>query len=720
MKLAERFEQTRARASERLDLDIEPRRLITPEQRDQRLGIERLGTGAPQSKIIKLIGSDRVVPLQAVHAGGRVAWANFELARKLGFNVPAGNHMTPAFHDELISRLSYKIAPDQQHGDITVFADRYGGSGIGTNGGAGRAAFLPESNLNIKGIGLTPLAVVDPEDYIHSHGGAPMREGFLEAIWGEVDQNLFTHGSTQILAVIDTGDSTPWADGTKERRALIVRAGRQMRPAHLVPAFGDRKGFTHDMFVRAAKDSGDLVKRGQVPDIAATMRNLIMRHAQTAAEQVRWRLMHGAMSTSNMELDGSQLDLATHTTQPRTAPITVLGWEGFYGKEHHERGDELASVYKVLRDSMEAGARKTERAERIDVGHELTVAYQHQLTQQLMKATGLDPKTAAAAAKTKEAIILGKIVSELMALRNPGAINADKRVVDDVATVDVFNLLRFYPRDYFANPTADHSAHIRELLQPLMKGSPLHQTRTTQKIDQLIVRFQKAYAALMPLAGQGEAFARTVTQRAAFENAPIDLLYRSQLNKLLEGAIDEYVRTGDAHVFKAACDKIITASLRSIDGLLAQGERTRIGYGGMAVEKRAANGIDYAVHVFPSGDRKLHLEMPVAGNDEQGYSLHTLAGAPHLFRDQVEATRYRFSTDGWKTWQEAPARLDWRDGNAFMTIDIPIAPGEAGQLEGLLHCTARGDFWLKDEGDNFGGYAFAIPDDAALADILAP
>ena len=45
------------------------------------------------------------------------------------------------------------------------------GTGIGNNEGAGRAAFLPWGNLNIKGVGRTPLA--KPERWAYSVVMAP-------------------------------------------------------------------------------------------------------------------------------------------------------------------------------------------------------------------------------------------------------------------------------------------------------------------------------------------------------------------------------------------------------------------------------------------------------------------------------------------------------------------------------------------------------------------
>lgn len=701
-------------------------RLLATDEMDRRLGVSRQQTGLPQSKVHGLLGLGRTVPIRAIPVDGKVSWVNYDLARRLGYDVPHGNRMTPEFHKQLIERLSFRALPAGHDAPnaITMEADRYGGSGLGTNGGAGRAAFLSHGNLNIKGIGLTPLAVVDPEDYIHSHGGAPMREGFLEAIWGEVNQNLFSAGSTQILAIIDTGDATPWADGTSEPRALIVRAGRQFRPAHLVNNEGKAR-FAEDAFIRAARDSGDLVEHAGTPDLDATMRNVIVRHARTAAEQVRWRILHGATSTSNMELDGSQLDLGTQTSQPRTAPIKVLSFTSAYGKEHVQRGGELTTMYSALLGSMSAAQRKAHNATRFSVQRELSVAYEKELKSQYVQASGIKSELAAALRDSPQAETFAALVQEMAKLKNRGSIDADKNVVEDVAVLDVFNLLRHYPALYFANPSGTHLAQVKALLQPFVRGGKSNQYKRARQINELAQRFSTAYADLMKCAADKSAdfydqgaFQRSVTQRAAFENAPLDKLYRAQIKARLDEAITKYRSSNDSTVFKEEADQVIASSLRSTEGLLAQGHHQLLGTGGVALEQRTISGIDYSVRAWTGGAREVHLEMAAEGDDERGYVMHSLPGTPHLHRDQIEALRYRFSTDGWKTWQEAPARLEWRDGKPSVSVSIPVLSGDTAQLQGLFHCTARGDFWLHDGAHNFSGYVFTAPDDRDLKAFL--
>src|SRR5712692_5737250 len=156
------------------------------------------------SKILTILGKDWFAEFKAIRTPGRVVWCNFALASSLGFDVPASNRMTRRFHQQLIETLSYRALPPRRALNecpaITLYADKYGGDGIGNGLGSARSGFLPFGNLYLKGVGITPLfRQDDPEDLAHSHGGVQLNHCLGEAVFGEVDQHLFTLGSTRIL-----------------------------------------------------------------------------------------------------------------------------------------------------------------------------------------------------------------------------------------------------------------------------------------------------------------------------------------------------------------------------------------------------------------------------------------------------------------------------------------------------------------------------------------
>ena len=89
--------------------------------------------------------------------------------------------------NELINRYSYIISDKNKPPNsgletdqlIVGEVDRYGGSGIGKNGGSGRCAII--NGVQIKGVGRTQLAVSD-DDLWHSYGGLNLQD----AIYGSV------------------------------------------------------------------------------------------------------------------------------------------------------------------------------------------------------------------------------------------------------------------------------------------------------------------------------------------------------------------------------------------------------------------------------------------------------------------------------------------------------------------------------------------------------
>ena len=331
------------------------------------------------SRVLSVLGPEWFAEFSAVNIPGKVIWCNFELARELGFDVPRSNLMTREFHAQLIAALSYRILERDEvvaePKTITMYADRYGGVGVSPALGSGRAGFLPYGNLCIKGLGLTPLFKHDdPDDFEHSHGGLPMDEALAESLFGEVNMNLFTLGSARLLAIIDNDEFITYPEGHKVPRVLAARAGQQLRPGHLLAKRIRRRGARLETFLRMTRETGQLVMQqragaSKLPDIKATMRRIINDHARTSAEQLRWRMIHGALTSSNMEISGAMLDLPTQSTQPRTAPIYVLPYpDSTFGREHFERAVQLRPMYTALVRDVPPARQRSD----LDKVHEIT------------------------------------------------------------------------------------------------------------------------------------------------------------------------------------------------------------------------------------------------------------------------------------------------------------------------------------------------------------
>jgi hypothetical protein len=336
-----------------------------------------------RSPILDALGRASFAEFQAVRSPGTVVWCNFDLLRKLGFDVPPTNQLTPKLNEQLLHLFSLRSVFNEANGNkdlLTLYADKYGGGGVAPALGAGRAGFLPRGNFYVKGLGFTPLFKHnDPTDFVHSHGGVHLEDCLSEAVFGEVNHNLFTLGSNRIVAIIDQGKCVTFPSGSSVHIALAIRAGAQLRPGHLLAKRARGSRSPVEMFISIARATNQLVETS-APDVAATMLRVIDDHAQTAAESFRWRMIHGALSPSNMDFSGAMLDLPTQSTQPRTAPIFLLDYvNSAFGTEHKERGFFLAEMYRRVLRSTDAVTRERLNARWINVSNEMDQAYEKHL-----------------------------------------------------------------------------------------------------------------------------------------------------------------------------------------------------------------------------------------------------------------------------------------------------------------------------------------------------
>src|SRR5947209_2356039 len=708
----------------------------------RRLGVDckRLTFGnVGASKLLGVLGPEWLAEFEAVKMPGRVVWCNFELARELGFDVPASNCMTPRFHEQLIEAMSYRVPEpgvdtDAREKTIKLYADKYGGEGVAPALGAGRAGFLPYGNLCVKGIGLTPLFKHDdPDDFEHSHGGLTMDEAIAEALFGEVNANLFTQGSARILAIIDHGEFITYPEGHKVPRVLAARAGTQLRPAHLLASRVRRPGARLALFIRMTRATGQLVTRrhpatggAEVPDIKATMLRIIDDHARTSAEQFRWRVIHGALSSSNMELSGAMLDLATESMQPRTAPIYVLPYpDSTYGREHIERAIQFRPIYRALIRDVPQARRVLLNATPLDLLSEMDKAYQKHLQVRLLAAAGLKVEVAERlqAQHAELARRFAEVIVQMAQLRNPGVVNAGRTPVAAVSVLDIFHLLQTFPATYFAAPDAAHTAEIHAALRPIFKGNRFHIAPNLVMLAALAEQFAAVYRELMDtcalLASElydGKlSMQASIKARAAFENEPISFLYRANIYKEFEQAVAAYKNTGNDALFREIIDRRAAVSLRNVDALLTQGTARRMNDGGFELQRRTIDGINYAVRAWNDEmqTRCLHVSLAVerAGN---GY-VTSLPGAPRLSGRQIKSLRYRFMIDGAASG-EVGARLI-RDEQGQLIIDfadITVFP-PIGRLTGAFYLNeldaADAMSWVT----SWGAYPFAMPDKRELA-----
>ncbi len=711
----------------------------------RRLGIgprKHAATGIWASQVLDVLGPGSFARFEVIRSPGRVLWCNFELARQLAFDVPQTNQLTPKFHDQLLAALSFRaVEPkDDISGQetVTMYADRYGGDGVNPGLGAGRAGFLPYGNLYVKGVGFTPLFKHnDPNDFVHSHGGVHLEDCLTEAVFGEVNHNLFTQGSIRILAIIDQGKHVTEPSGRLRHIALAVRAGSQLRPGHLLGKPGRPSRSLLDKFVSITGASHQLVTcvdkltGDEIPDVAATMLVVIDDHARTGAEGFRWRMIHGAISSSNMEMSGAMLDLPTQSSQPRTAPVWTLDYaDSVFGAEHKERGFQLVPVYRKLLRSASPEVRKRFNMNWLNIPSEMDRAYGEHLNVKLLSATGL--KTEVAQRVQREHAELARRFTDLIVnisrLKNPGSVSLSRAVVECVSVLDVFHLLGRFPAAYFEDPDANHAGTIRRYLKPIYRGNRLHVAKKKATVAVFAREFSNLYRELMGVCmgyaseyyADLKSMQASIIARAAFENEPLAALYYHSLYENMNKAIADYELTGDAEIIREAIDRRISASLRSVDALLLQGTSRRLTGGRIELEMQTINGINYSVSAWndEKQTRRLHVTVPVI---RQGnYYLSAIPGLQAFTRRKIQSLRYRFTTDGWKSFSDVQGRLmdDERNGPVIDFDDIRIFP-VVGRLEGFFWLPRTGNLPPREGKPDSGGYLFTIPDKHELITMVS-
>lgn len=250
------------------------------------------------------------------------------------------------------------------------FADRYGGVGVGGNGGSARCG--SDGKFQIKGIGRTPLVGVT-SDYWHSHGAADLHEAANEVIWSEICAQVLPYGAARCVAVIATGQEINRKLGDAcalSKRVLIIREAA-LRPAHFLRAVNFVP--TYDFFKHHCRD--DIRVRSaisllrnydgfQMAEFSAKYRSIYDvlieiadRFAcQIASARVR-RIPHGALNCSNICLDGRYIDFGTMSSIPDFSNVIISGANPPLWEDHIKIKDTLRNLVKqICRYSGDGGS----------------------------------------------------------------------------------------------------------------------------------------------------------------------------------------------------------------------------------------------------------------------------------------------------------------------------------------------------------------------------
>lgn len=234
-------------------------------------------------------------------------------------------------HDRaaVLDRYAYAVGAGPDIADLsssvdrqsfkTFVAERYGGDGIGRNGGGGRCGF--DGVWQLKGLG--PNRLLDKDiDSANGDGNQCLHTAIYESIWAEIIHVALPYGAIRSIAILNTGLSYE-KYGQPRTRGLIVREPA-VRPAHFMRAIYfkqqqlDRLGEDARRVKAAIKKLYDFLPQNsmrrpgenQQERLEQGLIELARRYAKQFAVAKAKRISHCNVSASNLSLNGAWLDLS--------------------------------------------------------------------------------------------------------------------------------------------------------------------------------------------------------------------------------------------------------------------------------------------------------------------------------------------------------------------------------------------------------------------------
>ncbi len=223
--------------------------------------------------------------------------------------------------EKFLERYSYVNSNSPSFVDIKfnknnvkhLTAEQYGGEGVSKNGGGARCGNI--DCFQLKGIGVNPL-LGTYDRFGNSNGIYSVHEGLREIIYTLLFDHIFPGKVVKILGLINLGESThadpsfgitlPLVISVREK---CVRPAHFFRAIHFTPRKEDRSKIVSDIArVRYAwkQLSKELPNNQQAINL---IYEFLSNSADMFARAYIYRFAHGAISPSNISIDGKWLDV---------------------------------------------------------------------------------------------------------------------------------------------------------------------------------------------------------------------------------------------------------------------------------------------------------------------------------------------------------------------------------------------------------------------------
>lgn len=238
--------------------------------------------------------------------GTRLLWRSEESRRE----IPIKEDVEFLKDFSLISRSGFfKDLARISENFIECEAERYGGRGLGVNGGGARVANI--GDIQLKGIGANQL-VGEGAPVTHSYGGLDVQAAIKEIVYTLLVNHISPVGAQDIHGLILLDRRSAQYYGSSSWSTILIRE-RCLRPGHYLrsPDFRVKPEFKYLLM----KDEVRIKKiyRRIEQEIGTTkFLHSIYEYLDKSANQFSFcriaRFSHSVLSESNMAMDGRLLD----------------------------------------------------------------------------------------------------------------------------------------------------------------------------------------------------------------------------------------------------------------------------------------------------------------------------------------------------------------------------------------------------------------------------
>ncbi|MEZ9525914.1 protein kinase family protein [Enterovibrio norvegicus] len=294
-----------------------------------------------------------------------LCWINTSVLSEYGFDINSDQSIKLA-GEEIVQMYAY-IIPASENSNIDTsqrkifHGDIYGSEGEISNLGGVRCG--ADRLFQIKGIGQNPL-VGEYVEFWHSHGGCTLEEAIREAFWSYLFEAELTYGANRVVAIIATGDESPFDIDfeslrvpCKPKGVLIVRE-HSIRPAHFARVVyctpKNREKFINYSDVKRTSNAISYLTKF-LPSgntLVDQLENLAKRYAKTAAELKSRRICHGAITPSNICIDGKLVDFGTATALPSYMNYQLSeSFPPFWGDHYSYYGILDSLIFQINKDT---------------------------------------------------------------------------------------------------------------------------------------------------------------------------------------------------------------------------------------------------------------------------------------------------------------------------------------------------------------------------------